>query len=56
MEGNSAAHVKSSLMGNSLNIIVENSNLKLGVWQSVFFCEFDGPRNRELQIKILTTK
>ncbi len=56
LEGNSAAHVKSSLVGNSLNIIIEKGKLKLGVWESIFFCEFDGPRNREIYIKILTTK
>ena len=51
LEGNSAAHIKSSLMGNSLLIFVESGHLKLGTWQGIFFCEFDGPRSRKLHIK-----
>ncbi len=51
LEGNSAAHIKSSLMGNSLMVFVESGHLKLGTWQGVFFCEFDGPRSRKLHIK-----
>ena len=47
-EGNSAAHVKASIMGNSVSIIVRNGRLKLGTWQAVYFCEFDGPRSREV--------
>ena len=54
-EGNSAAHVKSSLVGASELVIIENSNLLLGTWQSIFFCEFDGPRTRKFMIKILST-
>lgn len=54
MEGNSPAHIKSSLMGNSLNIIIEKSKLKLGTWQSIYFCEFDGPRIRKVFLKFLT--
>lgn len=50
-EGNSAAHVKASLMGNSANVFVENTEIQLGIWQSVYFCEFDGPRNRSFWIK-----
>ena len=50
-EGNSAAHVKASLMGNSANVFVENTQIQLGIWQSVYFCEFDGPRNRSFWIK-----
>ena len=42
-EGNSAAHVKSSLVGASEMVIIENGRLVLGTWQSIFFCEFDGP-------------
>ncbi|MFA7691342.1 MAG: YjbQ family protein [Candidatus Hydrogenedentes bacterium] len=45
-EGNSAAHVKASLMGSGLTLIIKNGRPQLGTWQSVFFCEFDGPRNR----------
>lgn len=47
-EGNSAAHIKASLMGSSVNVIVHNGHLKLGTWQAVYFCEFDGPRTREV--------
>ncbi|NLC70007.1 MAG: YjbQ family protein [Desulfuromonadaceae bacterium] len=53
-EGNSAAHIKSSLVGVSLWLIVENGRPLLGTWQGVYFCEFDGPRSRRLHIKILT--
>ena len=48
MEGNSAAHVKSSTYGVSQQIIVENGILQLGTWQGIYFCEFDGPRNRKV--------
>jgi len=50
-EGNSAAHIKSSLIGNSVMIFVESGHLKLGTWQGIFFCEFDGPRSRKLYVK-----
>lgn len=53
VEGNSAAHIKSSLVGCSLSIIIEGRKPKLGTWQSVFFCEFDGPRRRKVWIKIV---
>ncbi|OQX87467.1 hypothetical protein B6D60_03830 [candidate division KSB1 bacterium 4484_87] len=53
LEGNSAAHIKSSLVGCSEMVIIENGRAKLGTWQSVFFCEFDGPRNRRVWIKII---
>jgi secondary thiamine-phosphate synthase enzyme len=53
-EGNSAAHVKSSLVGASEMVIVENGRLVLGTWQSIFFCEFDGPRSRKVIVKFLT--
>jgi secondary thiamine-phosphate synthase enzyme len=52
-ERNSAAHVKSSLVGVSEIVIVENGSLVLGTWQSIFFCEFDGPRTRKVIIKFL---
>jgi secondary thiamine-phosphate synthase enzyme len=45
-EGNSAAHVKASLMGSSVRVIVEKRRLQLGTWQAIYFCEFDGPRSR----------
>jgi len=51
LEGNSAAHIKSSLIGNSVMVLVESGHLKLGTWQGIFFCEFDGPRSRKLYIK-----
>jgi len=53
-EGNSDAHLKASLIGPSEMVIVENGDLVLGTWQSVFFCEFDGPRTRKVLIKILS--
>ena len=52
-EGNSAAHVKSSLVGASEMVIIENGRLVLGAWQSIFFCEFDGPRTRKAFVKFL---
>jgi len=54
MEGNSPAHIKSSLIGASEWVAVENGRLVLGTWQGIFFCEFDGPRHRTLQIKLLS--
>ena len=53
MEGNSAAHIKSILVGNGVQIIIENGRLLLGTWQSIFLMEFDGPRTRKIRIKIL---
>ena len=53
MEGNSAAHVKASLMGNSTQIIIDNGRLALGTWERIFLCEFDGPRTRKLRIQIM---
>ncbi len=53
MEGNSAAHIKSSLFGVSSHIPIANNKLILGTWQGIFFCEFDGPRNRKVNIKII---
>lgn len=55
-EGNADAHILSVLVGQSLTIIVENGNLKLGTWQHIFFCEFDGPRSREVWLKFLSNK
>ena len=49
-EGNSAAHMKASLMGSSVRVIVSGGRLCLGTWQGVFFCEFDGPREREVWV------
>lgn len=53
-EGNSPAHIKSSLVGCSLNIIIESGRLGLGTWQGIFFCEFDGPRTRNVHIKVIS--
>jgi secondary thiamine-phosphate synthase enzyme len=53
-EGNSAAHIKSSLFGPSLNIIIENGRAVLGTWQGIYFCEFDGPRRRKYYLQILS--
>jgi secondary thiamine-phosphate synthase enzyme len=52
-EGNSPAHVKSSLVGASETVLIENGRLVLGTWQSIFFCEFDGPRTRKVFIKTI---
>jgi len=52
-EGNSDSHVKTSLVGNSVMVLIENGKLVLGTWQGIQFCEFDGPRNRELTIKLV---
>jgi secondary thiamine-phosphate synthase enzyme len=52
-EGNAAAHVKSTLVGASQAVPVEDGDLVLGTWQAVFFCEFDGPRNRKVLVKFL---
>ncbi len=56
MEGNSAAHIKSSLVGSSEMIFIENGSLVLGTWQSLFFCEFDGPRTRKVFVKLVPTE
>jgi secondary thiamine-phosphate synthase enzyme len=52
-EGNSAGHIKSTLVGCSQQIIVENGKLALGTWQGIYFCEFDGPREREIWVKLI---
>lgn len=53
-EGNSAAHIRSILVGGSSHLIVENGRLLLGTWERVFLCEFDGPRTRKIRVKILS--
>ncbi len=53
LEGNSAAHIKTSLVGSSELIPIENGDLVLGTWQGIFFCEFDGPRARRVHIKFM---
>lgn len=51
MEGNTAAHMKASMMGSSAQIFIEGGRLCLGTWQSIYFCEFDGPRSRQVWLK-----
>lgn len=53
-EGNSPGHVKSSLVGCSSQVLIENNQLQLGTWQGIFFCEFDGPRSRKCHIGIIS--
>ena len=52
-EGNSDAHLKASMMGFSVQVIVEGGRLQLGTWQGIYFCEFDGPRNRQVWVKTM---
>ena len=52
-EGNSDAHIQASLIGSSVTVIVKDGRLVLGTWQSVFFCEFDGPRQRSLLVEVI---
>ena len=56
LEGNSAAHIKTTLVGSSELIAIEGRKLVLGTWQGIFFCEFDGPRNRKLHVHIMEAK
>jgi secondary thiamine-phosphate synthase enzyme len=51
-EGNSAAHIKASLVGSSIRVFVETGQLMLGTWQGVFLCEFDGPRTRNVLVRV----
>ncbi|MCM8794143.1 MAG: secondary thiamine-phosphate synthase enzyme YjbQ [Candidatus Omnitrophica bacterium] len=52
-EGNADSHIKSTLFGHSLTIFIENGRLSLGTWQGIYFCEGDGPRQREVWVKII---
>jgi len=52
-EGNSAAHIKASIIGVSQTVMVEEGRLALGTWQAVFLCEFDGPRDRRVMVKVM---
>ena len=52
-EGNADAHIKTTLVGSSVNVFIEEGKLLLGTWQSIFFCDFDGPRHRRIAIKFL---
>ncbi len=55
MEGNSDAHIKTSLMGPSQTVIIEDGKMLLGTWQAIFFCEFDGARNRKVLVKTMNS-
>lgn len=55
-EGNSAAHIKTSLVGSSECIFIENGSLVLGTWQGIFLCEFDGPRTRQVWVKTVSSE
>ena len=55
-EGNSDAHIKASLMGSSCTIPIINGQLNIGIWQGIYFCEFDGPRNRKLKVGLFGEK
>jgi secondary thiamine-phosphate synthase enzyme len=56
LEGNSPAHIKSTIVGASELIAIDNNRLVLGTWQGIFFCEFDGPRTRKVQVRIVKQK
>jgi len=56
LEGNSPAHIKSTIVGASELIAIDNKRLVLGTWQGIFFCEFDGPRTRKVQVRIIKEK
>ncbi len=56
LEGNSPAHIKSTLVGSSELIAIENDRLVLGTWQGIFFCEFDGPRTRKVHVRLIAEK
>lgn len=56
LEGNAPAHIKASLVGSSEALLVEDGKIVLGTWQGIFFCEFDGPRNRTLLVKVMPDK
>ncbi|MEE9418544.1 MAG: secondary thiamine-phosphate synthase enzyme YjbQ [Desulfatiglandaceae bacterium] len=52
MEGNADSHIKASMMGSSVTLLVEKGRLVLGTWQKIFFCEFDGPRSRRVYVRV----
>jgi secondary thiamine-phosphate synthase enzyme len=56
LEGNAPAHIKASLVGNSQELLIEQGGLVLGTWQGLFFCEFDGPRQRTVLVKIVADR
>jgi secondary thiamine-phosphate synthase enzyme len=52
LEGNADSHLKTSLIGSSVTVILEDGRLLLGTWQRIFFCDFDGPRNRRVEVRV----
>jgi secondary thiamine-phosphate synthase enzyme len=52
-EGNSDSHLKTAMLGNSATVLIEDGELVLGRWQGIYFCEFDGPREREMMVKVI---
>ncbi|MCM8804196.1 MAG: secondary thiamine-phosphate synthase enzyme YjbQ [Candidatus Omnitrophica bacterium] len=54
-EGNADSHIKSSIIGHSLTVFIENNSLQLGTWQGIYLCEFDGPRTRQVWLKIISS-
>ncbi len=56
MEGNSPSHIMASLMGASLTLLITETKLQLGTWQAIYFCEFDGPRTRSVQFRIVASQ
>jgi secondary thiamine-phosphate synthase enzyme len=54
VEDNSASHIKASLIGSSVMVIVQDGSLVLGTWQGIYFCEFDGPRTRKVHVKVVS--
>ena len=56
LEGNSPAHIKSTIVGASELIAIDNNRLVLGTWQGIFFCEFDGPRTRKIHVRLIKGK
>jgi secondary thiamine-phosphate synthase enzyme len=56
LEGNAPAHIKASLVGSSETLFIEDGKIVLGTWQGIFFCEFDGPRNRTLLVNVMQDK
>ena len=55
LEGNSAAHIKASLLGFSVSVFIQSGKLQLGTWQGIYFAEFDGPRTRQIWVKLVIT-
>lgn len=55
-EGNSSAHIKASIIGSSQNILIDEGKIVLGTWQSIFFCEFDGPRHRRVALRFVANE